>query len=73
VLLLLIALFSRGAAEAFGELLAVYILIGFIWAFIKSKSLLTALAAPFFYFIIHFAYGIGYIDGWLGKKKFTKR
>jgi cellulose synthase/poly-beta-1,6-N-acetylglucosamine synthase-like glycosyltransferase len=71
-LLLLFSLISLDVAQVLGVLLFIYIVIGIIWAFIKSKKISIALAAPFFYFIIHAGYGIGYLDGVLMKKKFKK-
>ncbi|MBU1975634.1 MAG: glycosyltransferase [Nanoarchaeota archaeon] len=43
--------------------LILYILIGWTSALVVSKNLLITLCAPIFYFIVHFAYGVGFIRG----------
>ncbi|MFH1915981.1 MAG: glycosyltransferase [Nanoarchaeota archaeon] len=67
-LLVLASIVSRDASTLLGELILLYIIIGFIWAFTRSRTLLISICAPFFYFIIHAAYGIGYLDGMISGK-----
>lgn len=72
-LLALFSLISIDVARTLGVLLFIYIVTGLVWAFAKSKTLSIALAAPYFYFMIHAGYGIGYLDGVLMKKTFKKK